>query len=190
MRCFIRTGSNLFHVPYKSLKRNGDMKKEWKERLGVLLSQAVNLEHTGFYLYLSLGARFDSPRSSLLNLRDFFYKESNDETKHAKIVIKFINQMGLKLTLDGISAENSEFLSVVDAFQAAEKFEQSVLDHYVMISREADSNGDCTTSQFIDYFLDMQVREVKALHDLAMNARRASDPLGEFLFDQSFKNSK
>lgn len=175
----------LVHVLGK-LGRRG-MEGEWKDRLGVLLSQAVNLEHSAFYFYLAAGTHFDSPKLSLLNLRDFFYKESDSELKHARIVIEFMNQRSLNLKLDGIITEDPKSLSVVDVFDMAEKFEQKVLDHYAMISKEADNAGDCTTTQFIDFFLDKQVREVKAFHDLAMNARRASGPLGEFLFDQSFK---
>lgn len=163
------------------------MEGEWKEKLGVLLSQAVNLEHSAFYFYLAVGAHFDSPELSLLNLRDFFYRESDDELKHAKIVIEFMNQRGIKLSLDKITTEDPRSLSVVDVFSIAEKFEQKVLDHYVMISNEASKVGDCTTTQFIDFFLDKQVKEVKAFHDLTMNARRTSGSLGEFLFDQSFK---
>lgn len=163
---------------------------EWKKRLGVLLSEAVNLEHQGFYFYLAAGIYFDSPKISLTNIRDFFYQESNDELKHAKILIEFINQLGLKLSLDGIHTVDVTNFSITEIFEKSKALEQAVLDNYMKIQKEADNANDYQTSQFIDYFLDMQTREVKLFHDRAMNARRCNNSLGEFLFDQSFIDPK
>ncbi|ELA41096.1 uncharacterized protein VICG_01889 [Vittaforma corneae ATCC 50505] len=164
--------------------------QKWMMRLSELLSNAVNLEHQAFYFYLAAGIHFDSPAMSLLNLRDFFYGESDDELKHARILIEFINQRGLGLKLENIATEDLKSLSIQEIFEKAEAFEQAVLDHYKMIQKEADEVGDYATTQFIDYFLDKQVREVKEFHDRAMNARRCSCPLGEFIFDQSFSRKQ
>lgn len=163
---------------------------KWTARLSELLSSAVNLEHQAFYFYLAAGIHFDSPTMSLLNLRDFFYGESDDELKHARILVEFVNQRGLNLKLESIATENPKDLSIQEIFEKAEAFERAVLGHYETIQREADAAGDYVTSQFVDYFLDKQVREVKEFHDRAMNARRCGCPLGEFIFDQSFSKKQ
>lgn len=161
-------------------------KEDWNERLSELLSNAVNLEHTAFYFYLSVGAYFDTQEKSLLNLRDYFYKESDDELAHAKIVIQFINQRGLKLSLNKIVTESPKGLSVKEIFEKAVEFEKLVLDNYLKIHEEAVDENDAVTTQFVDYFIDKQVKEIKDFQTKAKNAERCECPLGEFIFDQSF----
>ncbi|KAM0679603.1 hypothetical protein GINT2_002234 [Glugoides intestinalis] len=162
----------------------------WTERLSKLLSDAVLLEHKAFYFYLAAGAHFESPKMSLLNLKDFFYKESNDELLHAKMVIEFMNQRGLSLKLENISTIDPSRMQIREIFEIAEKTEQQVLEHYLCIQKEASDTNDFVTTQFIDYFIDKQIGEVKEFHDRAMNARRCESPLGQFLFDQSFLEKK
>lgn len=166
------------------------MDQRWTQRLGDLLSDAVNLEHEAFYFYLAAGVYFDSPAMSLLNLRDFFYSESNDELEHAKIVIKHMNQRGIEIKLKNIITPDLRNMSIRSIFEEAEKFEIKVLNHYLLIQKEAENVKDFTTTQFIDFFLDKQVREVKEFHDRLMNAKRCESPLGEFIFDQSFSQNK
>lgn len=167
---------------------------EWNEKLAELLSQAVNLEHRGFLFYQAAGAHFDSPQVGLLNIRDFFYKESDEEVKHARIVIKHMNERGLKLALLPATTDISDSipapLTVEEIFRKSQELEQAVLDHYLKIQEEADKAGDYVTGQFADYFLDMQTREVKAFGDKRRHAERCKDPLGEFIFDQSFAKRK
>lgn len=162
------------------------MEEQWKKRLSSLLSEAVTLEHTAFYLYLAAGAYCESQEMSLLNLRDFFYRESSDELTHAKKVIEFMNQRGLEITFEEIKIADPKKQTIKNIFEVAEKTEQMVLEHYLLIQKEADAAGDYTTTQFIDYFIDKQVKEVKQFHDRALNARRCDSPLGLFIFDQSF----
>jgi len=166
------------------------MDSEWLQRLSTLLSDAVCLEHHAFYFYLAAGTHFDSRDIALLNLRDFFYTESNDELTHAKIVIKHMNQRGLSVVFKDISVPDVHRMSLQEIFSQAAQFEQKVLDHYLKIQKEADGAGDYETTQFIDFFVDKQIREVKEFHDKLVNATRCDSSLGEFIFDQSFKKSK
>lgn len=163
------------------------MDEHWKKKLGKLMSQAVNLEHSAFYFYLALGVHFDSRKVSLLNLSKFFFKESDDELEHAKIVIKYMNQIGVKVSLGPIEAKDPSHMSISEIFETAESFEYKVLQHYELISKEAAEANDNATSSFVDFFLDKQVKEVKSFHDHKMNSKRTENSLGEFLFDQSFK---
>lgn len=101
-----------------------------------------------------------------------------------------MNQRGLRLTLDSISTIDPRRMQIREIFEIAERTEQEVLEHYLSIQKEADAISDYVTTQFVDYFIDKQIGEVKEFHDRAMNARRCESPLGQFLFDQSFAKKK
>lgn len=159
---------------------------EWLGRLSTLLSEAVALEHHGFYFYTAAAIHFDSPEIGLKNLRDFFYYEADEEVKHARKVIEYMNQRGLRLKLSSIEADALTGCSISDIFKKSEMLEKAVLDHYYKLQKEADEAEDYVTTQFIDYYLDMQVKEVKIFNDRWRNAERCSSELGEFIFDQSF----
>lgn len=163
---------------------------QWLDRLSTLLSEAVAMEHHGFYFYLAAAVHFDTPKVGLHNLRDFFYYESREELEHARRVIDYMNQRGLRLELTPIESEDLRACSIAEIFKRSEMLEQAVLDHYYKVQKEAGEAEDYVTTQFIDYYLDMQVREVKIFHDRRMNAERCSEPLGEFIFDQSFSKKK
>lgn len=166
------------------------MTSEYEKELEKYFSEAINLEHAAFYFYLSVGAHFDSQTMSLLNLRDFFYDESKDELTHARRVIKHMNERNLKWTRMPIETPDPSAMTVVQVFEKAEEFEQKVLDNYLRIQRIAGKVEDYSTNQFLDDFVALQLKEVKAFHDKAMNARRCTDQLGIFIFDQSFAKKK
>lgn len=163
------------------------MTDEWHEKLSILLSQALNLEHSAYYFYSAVSTHFDSKKMSLIHLRDFFYKEGLEELEHAKQVARFMSQIDLKIVFQPIETSDPSGMSVLNVFDAAVAFETKVLNHYELISKEAEKNKDTVTSQFIDIFLARQIKEIKNFRDYRLNSTICIDRLGEFLFDQSFK---
>ena len=166
------------------------MEEDWESKIADYFSEAVYLEHAAFYFYLSVGAHFDSQSMALHNLRNFFYNESDDELTHGKKVIKFMNQRNLKWTRMTIETPDPSNMTVAEVFEKAAEFEQKVLNNYLKIQKAASDANDFITTQFVDDFIAKQIKEVKEFRDYAMNAKRCTDPLGVFIFDQSFSKKK
>merc|ERR1712126_302786 len=139
----------------------GMAKQPDRSKITNLLNQAVLYEHSAWYFYNHASAVLDG--LSYLNLSKWFKKEAEEELEHAQIVITFINQLDLNLqflSIDQVTIEKTDDI-FINIFSKALEFEETVLNHYMLISEEAGRIKDCVTSQFCDDFLRLQAKEIK-----------------------------
>ncbi|KAG0419199.1 Ferritin, middle subunit [Dictyocoela roeselum] len=157
-----------------------------KSKISDLLSEQLNIELSASKLYLMAYQFFSSRPVALLNVADFFYNEVYEELTHAKGIIEYMNSMGYKVNFKDTRVDVT-FNNFTDVFEKALEFEKKAYDNVLEIYEYADGIKDFMTTQFLDPYLQEQVKSVKDYNDLLVNAKRCQDELGMFVFDKHFK---
>jgi len=151
------------------------------------INKQINMELYASYVYMSMGYYFDRDDVALPGMSKFFKEESHEERGHAEKLMKYQNQRGGRIVLQGIAAPSlQEWGSAHDALQAALDLErqvnQSLLDLHATASRNNDPH---LTKLLEDEFLEEQIEAMKKLGDLITRLKRAgTSGLGEFIFDK------
>lgn len=120
-------------------------------------NKQLNAELFASYLYLSMGAYFES--QSLAGMAAWMRAQSQEETMHAMKLYDFIHQRDGRVTLTAIEAPKTEWNSPLEAFEDAYKHEQKVtgmIDELVNLSL---AEGDHASNSFLQWFVTEQVEE-------------------------------
>jgi ferritin heavy chain len=79
-----------------------------KEAESAMCAQ-INVEQTIGHIYESLSAYFGRDNISLPGLAAFFAKEADEERKHARLIIDYVNERGGIVKLGAIEAPHGDF---------------------------------------------------------------------------------
>lgn len=165
-----------------------EKKNEWKHEKERLLSEQLRMENFAFYFYFSAYQYCNSRKVALPSIASFFYKQYNEELTHAKGIIDFANQAGLDIKFEELSLERTNYKSHVEVFELSLKYEELTFEHILKIYKAAEENHDYALTQFLDAYVDEQVKSVKEFSDYLVNAKRCTKGWEVFNFDAEFKN--
>ncbi len=144
-------------------------KQNWNLSSEIALNKQINLELFASYNYLYMSNHFGKDILGLDKLRDYFYKCSEEERGHAKMLIDYQNKRGGSVSLENINKPNIElknnnFNDVLDAFKIALELEKQVNESLLSLHKIGDENID---PQFCDYiegtFLEEQVEAINEI---------------------------
>ena len=121
------------------------------ETFDELLTRQVGHEFAASHQYIAVAVWFDS--QDLPQLARHFYRQSLEERNHAMMIVQYILDRDLPLTIPGVGEVRNDFTDVR-------------------------AEGDALGEQFMLWFLKEQVEEVASMTTLVNVARRA-----ENLFD-------
>ncbi|MBC2641382.1 MULTISPECIES: ferritin [unclassified Rhodococcus (in: high G+C Gram-positive bacteria)] len=140
-----------------------------------LLLEQVRHEFTASQQYIAVAVYFDS--HDLPQLAHRFYSQAAEERGHAMMMIQYLLDNNLRVTVPGIDDVTTEFESVRAPVALAVEQEREVTEQITALARTARDSGDYLGERFMQWFLEEQVEEVASMHTLLTIVDRADDNL-------------
>ena len=127
------------------------------EKVVALLNDQINKELYSAYLYLDIANYYDE--LDLDGYANYYMIQAQEERDHALLFLKYMQNNGLKVTLEAIAKPDKTFDSVLSPMEVAAEHERYVTSLINNIYREAHADGDYRTMKFLDWFIDEQMEE-------------------------------
>jgi ferritin len=140
-----------------------------------LLGAQVRHEFTASQQYIALAVWFDE--HDLPQLARHFYKQSVEEHNHAMMIVQYMLDRDIPVTITGVDDVKNQFSDVREPIRLALEQEQEVTRQIENLFRAAREDGDALGEQFMLWFLKEQVEEVASMRTLLAVAERAGDNL-------------
>ena len=155
------------------------------EKIAKLLNEQINKEFYSAYLYLDMSNYYDE--QDLDGYANYYMVQAQEERDHALLFMKYMQNNGLKVTLDAIAKPDKEFNSLLDPLVMAAEHERYVTALINTIYHEAHEAKDYRTMKFLDWFVDEQMEEEDSA-DTMVNRYKlfGQDPKGLYLLDQEY----
>lgn len=155
------------------------------EKIAKLLNEQINKEFYSAYLYLDMSNYYDE--QDLDGYANYYMVQAQEERDHALLFMKYMQNNGLKVTLDAIGKPDKAFNSLLDPLEIAAEHERYVTALINAIYHEAHEAKDYRTMKFLDWFVDEQMEEEDSA-DTMVNRYKlfGQDPKGLYLLDQEY----
>ena len=155
------------------------------DKIAALLNQQINKEFYSAYLYLDMSNYYDE--LDLDGYANYYNVQAQEERDHALLFMKYMQSIGLKVTLEAIDKPDKVYSSVLDPLVAAAEHERYVSALINAIYHECHEAKDYRTLKFLDWFVDEQ-REEEDSADSMVNRYKlfGNDPRGLYLLDQEY----
>ena len=155
------------------------------EKIAILLNDQINKEFYSAYLYLNIANYYDE--LNLDGYSNYYMIQAQEERDHALLFMKYMQNNGLKVTLDAIGKPDKVFSSVLDPLEAAAAHERYVTDLINAIYHEAHEAKDYRTMKFLDWFVNEQMEEEDSADTMISRYKLfGQDPKGLYLLDQEY----
>ena len=122
-----------------------------------LLYDQINKEFYSAYLYLDIANYYQD--MNLNGYANYYNIQAQEERDHALLFMQYMQNNGLKVTLEAIAKPDKTFDSVLSPMEVAAEHERYVTSLINNIYREAHVDGDYRTMKFLDWFIDEQMEE-------------------------------
>jgi ferritin len=137
------------------------------------LNRQMKLEFDASHKYLAMACRFDE--MGLKTLCKRFVQQSDEERGHAVRILRYLQEVGAKVLVDGVTKPPAEYDSVESIVVAALKSEEFVTQSIHELMNHAQRESDHATSSFLRWFVDEQVEEESSMRDL-LNVVKLAGP--------------
>ena len=129
------------------------------KKVASLLNQQVNKEFYSAYLYLDMANYYID--MDLDGFGNWYTIQAQEERDHAMLFMQYLQNNGVKVTLDAIDKPDKVFKKPIDPLVAAAEHERYVTDLIHTIYEAALKVKDFRTMQFLDWFVKEQGEEEK-----------------------------
>ena len=155
------------------------------DKIAALLNDQINKEFYSAYLYLDM-ANFYS-ELDLDGDANYYMIQAQEERDHALLFMKYMQNNGLKVTLEAIGKPDKTYAGVLDPLVAAAEHERYVTALINEIYHEAHQAKDYRTMKFLDWFVDEQMEEEENADKMVSRYKLfGQDPKGLYLLDQEY----
>ncbi len=155
------------------------------EKIASLLNDQINKEFYSAYLYLDMANYYDD--QDLNGYANYYMIQAQVESDHALLFMKYMQNNGLKVTLEAIGKPDKVFDSLLAPLEAAAEHERYVTALINNIYHEAHEARDYRTMKFLDWFVDEQMEEEDNADSMISRYNLfGSDPKGLYLLDQEY----
>ena len=155
------------------------------EKIAYLLNQQINKEFYSAYLYLDIYNYYDS--MDLDGYANYYMIQAQEERDHALLFMKYMQNNGLKVTLEAIDKPDKVFNSILDPLEVAAEQERYVTALINAIYHECHEAKDYRTMKFLDWFVDEQMEEEDNADSMVNRYKLfGSDPKGLYSLDQEY----
>ena len=152
------------------------------DKIAFLLNQQINKELYSAYLYLDMANFYDE--MDLDGYANYYMIQAQEERDHALLFMKYMQNNGLKITLEAIDKPDKTFETVLDPLVIAAEHERYVTS---LIYHEAHQAKDYRTMKFLDWFVDEQGEEEDNADSMVNRYKLfGADPKGLYLLDQEY----
>lgn len=142
-----------------------------------LLRAQVRHEFNASQQYVAIATWFDN--EDLPRLAAHFYRQAVEERNHAMMMVQWMLDRDITVTVPGVDDPRSGFGTVVEPIALALAQEQAVTEQIKALFAAARADGDFLGEQFMLWFLKEQVEEVASMSTLLTIAERAGSDLFE-----------
>ena len=139
------------------------------ERLTEAINQQINAEMWSAYLYLSMSQ--DLYKKGFKGIANWYKVQFLEEQAHAEIFINYLHSQDAKVVLAPIAEVETEWDSVLAAFEdtlAHEKRVTAMINHLCNI---AEDDHDRAAQNMLAWFIDEQIEEEENDRDLIFQAK-------------------
>ena len=155
------------------------------EKIAALLNDQINKEFYSAYLYLDMANYYDE--MDLAGFANYYNIQAQEERDHALLFMKYMQNNGLKVTLESIDKPDKEFKSPLDPLVIAAEHERYVTELINEIYHAAHKEKDYRTMKFLDWFVDEQMEEEDSADTMVSRYKLfGQDPKGLYLLDQEY----
>lgn len=155
------------------------------EKIASLLNDQINKELYSAYLYLDMANFYDD--LDLDGYANYYMIQAQEERDHALLFLEYMQNNGLKVTLEAIAKPDKEFSNVLDPLNIAAEHERYVTALINNIYHEAHQAKDYRTMKFLDWFVDEQMEEEDNADKMISRYKLfGQDPKGLYLLDQEY----
>ena len=150
-----------------------------------LLNEQINKEFYSAYLYLDMANYYDE--LDLDGFANYYMIQAQEERDHALLFMKYMQNNGLKVTLEAIGKPDKTYASPMEPLEAAAEHERYVTALINAIYHEAHQDKDYRTMKFLDWFVDEQMEEEDNADSMVSRFKLfGSDSKGLYLLDQEY----
>ena len=154
-------------------------------KIAALLNQQINKEFYSAYLYLDIANYYDA--LDLDGYANYYMIQAQEERDHALLFMKYMQNNGLKVTLEAIDKPDKTFDGILEPLVAAAEHERYVTALINTIYHEAHEAHDYRTMKFLDWFVDEQMEEDDNADSMITRYKLfGSDPKGLYALDQEY----
>lgn len=155
------------------------------DKIAFLLNQQINKEFYSAYLYLDMSNYYDD--LDLNGYANYYMVQAQEERDHALLFMKYMQSIGLKVTLDAIDKPDKVFNGILDPLEIAAEHERYVSALINDIYHECHEARDYRTLKFLDWFVDEQREEEDSADSMVSRYKLfGQDPRGLYLLDQEY----
>jgi bacterioferritin B len=139
------------------------------------LNEQIAYEFAASQQYVAIAAYYDA--ETLPNLAATFYRQAVEERNHAMMIVQFLLDADLPVTIPGVDSPRTDFGSATEPVALALDQEKRVTDQIVALVALAREEGNLVGEQFLHWFLQEQREEVSSMSGLLSTVERAGDNL-------------
>ena len=155
------------------------------DTIAALLNDQINKELYSAYLYLDIANYYDE--QDLDGYANYYMIQAQEERDHALLFMKYMQNNGLKITLEAIGKPDKVFTNILDPLVIAAEHERYVTALINNIYHEAHQGKDYRTMKFLDWFVDEQMEEEDNADSMVSRYKLfGQDPRGLYLLDQEY----
>ena len=137
------------------------------------LGEQVGHEFSASQQYIGIATYFDA--QTLPMLAAHFYGQSLEERNHAMMLVQFLLDSELDVSIPGIAAPRADFGDAAAAVRLALEQEKRVTDQFNELTRMARAENAFQGEQFLQWFLKEQLEETSSMSDLLAVVERAGE---------------
>ncbi len=137
------------------------------------LTEQIAYEFAASQQYIANAVYYDG--ETLPRLAAFFYAQALEERNHAMMMVQYLLDADVEVSIPGVAVPQSRFADVVEPVALALDQEQRVSNQIAALVGVAREAGDFQSEQFMQWFLKEQVEEVASMNDLLRIAERLVD---------------
>jgi len=138
-----------------------------------LLLEQVGHEFGASQQYVAIAVWFDQQALSQLAAR--FYAQALEERNHAMMIVQYLMDREVAVTIPGVSEVRNDFSSIVEPIELALAQERNVTGQFEKLIATARDDADYLGEQFTHWFLKEQVEEVASMSTMLQVARHCVD---------------
>ena len=155
------------------------------DKIAKLLNEQINKEFYSAYLYLDMANYYDE--LDLDGFANYYMIQAQEERDHALLFMKYMQNNGLKVTLEAIGKPDKTYENAMEPLVAAAEHERYVTSLINNIYHEAHQDKDYRTMKFLDWFVDEQMEEEDNADSMISRFKLfGSDSKGLYLLDQEY----
>jgi ferritin len=144
-----------------------------ESRFGDALNGQIAYEFGASQQYIAIAVHYDA--ETLPRLAAHFYRQALEERNHALMMVQYLLDAGLDVTVPGVEAPQTTFGDVVEPVSLALAQERRVSDQIGALASLARELGDYAGENFMQWFIKEQVEEVSSMSSLLTVVERARE---------------